>query len=82
VTPDVPDRLLTAWWLRYGCDLPQRPGEAPTAYVVRLKAMDWRALPPPLQQYVETVRGLVSATVLASVTGVPFGNLMPDPARN
>jgi hypothetical protein len=41
-TPATPDRLLTAWWLRYGRHLPQRPGESPTAYVMRLKSLDWR----------------------------------------
>jgi hypothetical protein len=80
--PSVPDRLPTAWWLRYGRDLIQRPDEPPTDYVIRVKALDWRALPPPLRQYVEVNTSLVSAAALSEVTGVPFGDLMPPPERN
>ncbi len=85
MAPDTrpwPERLINGWWCRYGPPLLQRPDEADTDYVVRLKGMDWRALPPPLRQYAEVMAGLASACALQSVLGVPFGELMPPPERN
>jgi hypothetical protein len=81
-TPDLPDRLVTALWLRHGQAVPQRPDESLSDYVRRLRAMTRQALPEPIHRCVVVMRHLLSATVLADVLPVRFGDLMPPEERN
>jgi hypothetical protein len=81
-TPDVPDRVLAAMFARFGGRLAQRPGESLSAYARRLRRLRHAALPEPIHRSLEALMRLLSATLLAEVLPVAFGDLLLSDDRN
>jgi hypothetical protein len=79
--PETPARIRDAIWRPY-LHLLLRGDEGGPAYAARIRRVSLRGLPEPVRQAVQALVGLVSADVLAKLTGIDFEQFVGPVERN